>query len=176
MPVGFKNGTSGNTQIAIDAILSARKPHRFLSVTKSGDSAIVATKGNETCHIILRGGKSGPNYDRESIASVRRALLENGLEPAIMVDCSHANSDKDYRKQPAVCAEIGAQIASGDDSIRAAMIESHLKEGAQSIQPESGRLEYGVSVTDACVGWDTTVEMIDQLATDVRRRRATYLA
>lgn len=176
MPVGFKNGTGGNFQIAIDAIQAAQQPHRFLSVTKSGDSAIVATKGNEDCHIILRGGKTGPNYDRESVAEVRKALEAKGLEPALMLDCSHANSGKDYRNQPGVCAEIGAQIASGDTSIRAVMIESHLHEGAQKLNSDLSKLEYGVSVTDSCVGWDTTVEMVEQLATDVRKRRATFLA
>ncbi|MEQ1841689.1 MAG: 3-deoxy-7-phosphoheptulonate synthase, partial [Verrucomicrobiales bacterium] len=160
MPVGFKNGTSGNFQIAIDAIQAAEKPHRFLSVTKAGDSAIIATRGNETCHIILRGGSvTGTNYDHESIREVRKALEAKGLEPAIMVDCSHANSEKDYRNQPKVCAELGAQIAGGDSSIRAVMIESHLKEGAQKIDSDLSKLEYGVSVTDSCVGWDTTVEM-----------------
>jgi len=177
MPVGFKNGTSGNFQIAIDAIQAAEKPHRFLSVTKAGDSAIIATRGNETCHIILRGGSvTGTNYDHESIREVRKALEAKGLEPAIMVDCSHANSEKDYRNQPKVCAEIGAQIAGGDSSIRAVMIESHLKEGAQKIDSDLSNLEYGVSVTDSCVGWDTTVEMVKDLATAVRKRRATFLA
>jgi len=176
MPVGFKNGTGGNFQIAIDAIQAAHEAHRFLSVTKSGDSAIVATKGNDTCHIILRGGKTGPNYDRESVAAVRAALKAKGLEPSIMVDCSHANSGKDYRNQPGVCAEIGAEIAGGDTSIRAVMIESHLKEGAQKLNSDLSQLEHGVSVTDSCVGWDTTVEMVNQLATDVRKRRATFLA
>lgn len=176
MPVGFKNGTSGNYQIAIDAIQSAGQPHRFLSVTKSGDSAIVATKGNDTCHIILRGGKNGPNYDRESVAEVRRALEAKGMEPALMIDCSHANSSKDYRNQPAVAAEIGAQVATGDTSIRAVMIESNLHEGAQSINPDRSKLQYGVSVTDSCVSWETTLGIIDQLATDVRKRRATFLA
>lgn len=177
MPVGFKNGTSGNFQIAIDAIQAAEKPHRFLSVTKAGDSAIIATRGNETCHIILRGGSvTGTNYDHESIREVRKALEAKGLEPAIMVDCSHANSEKDYRNQPKVCAELGAQIAGGDSSIRAVMIESHLKEGAQKIDSDLSKLEYGVSVTDSCVGWDTTVEMVKDLATAVRKRRATFLA
>ncbi len=175
MPVGFKNGTGGNFQIAIDAIQAAQQPHRFLSVTKSGDSAIVATKGNEDCHIILRGGKTGPNYDRESVAEVRKALEANGLEPTLMLDCSHANSGKDYRNQPGVCAESGAQIASGDTWIRAVMIESHRYEGAQKLDSDLSKLEYGVSVTDSCVGWDTTVEMVEQLATDVRKRRATFL-
>ncbi|MEX2577847.1 MAG: 3-deoxy-7-phosphoheptulonate synthase [Verrucomicrobiales bacterium] len=177
MPVGFKNGTSGNYEIAIDAIQAARQPHRFLSVTKSGDSAIVATKGNETCHVILRGGKtSGPNYDRKSVAAVRKALEAKGLEPAIMIDCSHANSEKDFRKQPGVCAEVGAQVATGDTSIRAVMIESHLHEGAQKLNSDPSKLDYGVSVTDACVGWDTMEKMTEQLATDVRKRRATFLA
>jgi 3-deoxy-7-phosphoheptulonate synthase len=176
MPVGFKNGTEGNCQIAIDAIQSASKPHRFLSVTKAGDSAIVATKGNETCHVILRGGKSGPNFDGESVARVRKSLQDAGLDPSIMIDCSHANSGKDYKNQPAVCAKIGAQIATGDMSIRSIMIESHLKEGSQKINSDSSELDYGVSVTDSCVGWETTEEMIRHLATDVRKRRATFLA
>lgn len=177
MPVGFKNGTSGNYQIAIDAILAAREPHRFLSVTKAGDSAIIATKGNETCHVILRGGSAvGTNYDHESIREVRLALESKGLEPAIMVDCSHANSSKDYRNQPKVCDSLCQQIGGGDSSIRAVMIESHLKEGSQKLQPDRSLLEYGVSVTDSCVGWETTVEMIHTLANAARRRRATFLA
>jgi 3-deoxy-7-phosphoheptulonate synthase len=177
MPVGFKNGTSGNYQIAIDAIQAAQKPHRFLSVTKAGDSAIIATKGNETCHLILRGGSAvGTNYDHESIREVRQALEAKGLEPALMVDCSHANSEKDYRNQPKVCASLCHQIAGGDASIRALMIESHLKEGAQKLVPDLAKLEYGVSVTDSCVGWETTVEMVNELAKAVRMRRATFLA
>lgn len=176
MPVGFKNGTGGNTQIAIDAIQAANNQHCFLSVTKSGDSAIVTTKGNDSCHIILRGGKTGPNYDRESVAEVRKGMEAAGLDPCIMIDCSHANSGKDYRNQPGVCAEIGAQIAAGDSSIRAIMIESHLNEGAQKLGSDLSALEYGVSVTDSCVGWETTVEMVQQVADDVRKRRATFLA
>ncbi len=176
MPVGFKNGTGGNFQIAIDAIQSSSQPHHFLSVTKSGDSAIVATKGNDTCHIILRGGKAGPNYDPESVAEVRKALEAKGLEPSIMLDCSHANSGKDYRNQPGVSAEIGAQIAGGDSSIRAVMVEGHLNEGAQKIDSDLSKLDYGVSVTDSCVGWDDTVKIVEQLAADVRKRRATFLA
>ncbi len=177
MPVGFKNGTSGNYQIAIDAIVAARRPHRFLSVTKAGDTAIIATKGNDTCHMILRGGSaSGTNYDPESIREVRKALEAKGLDPAIMVDCSHSNSEKDHRRQPLVAATLADQIGGGDASIRAVMIESHLKEGAQPLAPDRAALEYGVSVTDACVGWETTVEMLRGLATAVRKRRATYLA
>ncbi len=177
MPVGFKNGTGGNFQIAIDAIQAAQQPHRFLSVTKSGDTAIVETKGNETCHIILRGGKNtGTNYDGESIREVRKALEAREMNPSIMVDCSHANSEKDYRNQPAVCAEIADQIASGDSSIRSVMIESHLNEGGQKLDSDPAKMEYGVSVTDSCVGWDTTVEMIENLAKSVRQRRSTFLA
>ncbi len=177
MPVGFKNGTGGNYQIAIDAVQAAQQPHRFLSVTKAGDSAIVATKGNESCHLILRGGKNtGPNFDEESVTEVKRALEDRGLDPALMIDCSHANSGKDYRQQPAVCETIAAQVACGDSSIRAVMIESHLNEGNQKGSPDLDSLEYGVSVTDACVGWDTTVEMVEGLAEAVRKRRATFLA
>ena len=176
MPVGFKNGTGGNCQIAIDAIQASSNPHRFLSVTKSGDSAIIVTKGNDTCHIILRGGKSGPNYDAESVREVRKALEAKGLDPAIMLDASHANSGKDYKNQPAVCQNIAEQVAGGDTSIRAVMIESHLKEGAQKLSPDLDSLEYGVSVTDSCVGWDTTVDMVEGLANAVRQRRATFLA
>ncbi|MDA7597444.1 3-deoxy-7-phosphoheptulonate synthase [bacterium] len=178
MPVGFKNGTGGNFQIAIDAIGAASHPHRFLSVTKAGDSAIVATTGNETCHIILRGGKNtGTNYDMESVAEVRKALETKGIHNRIMIDCSHANSEKDYRKQGAVCAEIGRQIAGGDSSICSVMIESNINEGNQKLSLETlDQLQYGVSVTDSCVNWDTTVEMLDKLAEDVRKRRATSIA
>lgn len=175
MPVGFKNGTGGNFQIAIDAIQSASHPHQFLSVTKSGDSAIVATRGNETCHIILRGGKTGPNFGPESVAEVRKALEGRDMDSALMLDCSHANSEKDFRNQPKVCEAIGQQIAGGDTSIRAVMIESHLNQGAQKISSDLDSLDYGVSVTDSCVGWGTTVEMLNQLASDVRKRRATFL-
>ena len=176
MPVGFKNGTGGNYQIAIDAIQSASHPHHFLSLTKSGDSAIVATKGNDSCHLILRGGKTGPNYGPEMVLEVRNTLEGRGIDPSLMLDCSHANSGKDYRNQPTVCAEIGKQISNGDTSIRAVMIESHLHEGSQKISSDLDSLEYGVSVTDSCVGWDTTAEMLKQLANDVRKRRATFLA
>jgi 3-deoxy-7-phosphoheptulonate synthase len=175
MPVGFKNGTGGNIQIAIDAIQAARQPHHFLSVTKSGDTAIVETTGNDTCHVILRGGSNGPNYDAETVRETKKKLIAAGLDPYLMIDCSHANSSKDYRRQPEVAAEIAAQIAGGETAIASVMIESHLKEGAQKMD-DLAALEYGKSVTDACVGWDTTVEMIHDLAKAVRMRRATYLA
>jgi len=174
MPVGFKNGTGGNYQIAIDAIMSAQQPHRFLSVTKSGETAIVSTKGNESCHIILRGGKSGTNYDHESVREVRKTLEGKDMEPAIMIDCSHANSLKDYKNQPKVCQTIADQIANGDTSIRAIMIESNLHEGNQKDDPKTNK--YGVSITDACVNWETTETMVEELAKAVRQRRAPFLA
>lgn len=177
MPVGFKNGTGGNFQIALDAIQAAQQPHRFLSVTKSGDTAIVETKGNGTCHVILRGGKNtGPNYDRDSVREVRKALEARDMNPGIMIDCSHANSAKDFHNQPSVCADVAAQIAEGDTSIRAFMIESHLHEGSQKLTPDLDKLKYGISITDSCVGWDTTVEMIENLAKSTRMRRKTFLA
>ncbi|MCB1236100.1 MAG: 3-deoxy-7-phosphoheptulonate synthase, partial [Verrucomicrobiae bacterium] len=175
MPVGFKNGTGGNIQIALDAIQAAREPHHFLSVTKSGDTAIVETRGNDSCHVILRGGATGPNYDPDSIRKVRKMLENAGLLPYMMVDCSHANSGKDFRKQPEVARDLAAQVGGGENSIAAIMIESHLNEGAQKATDLSA-LQYGVSITDSCVSWETTIEMLDELAKAVRMRRATFLA
>ena len=175
MPVGFKNGTGGNIQIAIDAIKAAHEAHRFLSVTKSGDTAIVETTGNDCCHVILRGGARGPNYDADSVRDTRKLLESAGLRSQMMLDCSHANSEKDFHRQPKVCAEIGAQVAGGDTSIAAVMIESHLKEGNQKVSDPKD-LEYGVSITDGCVSWDTTVGMLEELAKSVRMRRSTFLA
>lgn len=175
MPVGFKNGTGGNVQIALDAIKAAAQPHRFLSVTKSGDTAIVETTGNDTCHVILRGGSNGPNFDVDSVRSTKKMLEAADLPVQLMVDCSHANSSKDFRKQPEVASHLSAQIAGGENAIASVMIESHLEEGSQKTDDLSA-LKYGVSVTDACVGWDTTVEMLDDLAKAVRMRRSTYLA
>jgi 3-deoxy-7-phosphoheptulonate synthase len=175
MPVGFKNGTTGNIQIAIDAIKAAQQSHHFLSVTKSGDTAIVETTGNDSCHIILRGGTDGTNYDAESIRENRIKLEKAGLDPFLMVDCSHANSEKDFRNQPKVAAELAAQIGDGENAIAAVMIESNLKEGNQKMN-NGDSFDYGVSVTDACVSWETTVEMLDGLAKAVRMRRATFLA
>lgn len=174
-PVGFKNGTNGNYQIAIDAIKAASKAHYFLSVTKSGTTAIVETAGNHACHVILRGGTGAPNYDNESIRKVKKDLEAAGLPGYIMVDCSHANSGKDFRKQPGVAAEIAAQLANGETAVSSVMVESNLREGSQKIGVPSS-LEYGVSVTDGCVSWETTKEMLNGLAEGVRRRRKTFLA
>jgi 3-deoxy-7-phosphoheptulonate synthase len=162
-PVGFKNGTSGNVQIAIDAVQSAARPLTFLGHTKYGQSAIFLTKGNPDCHVILRGGRSTTNYDAASIEDTCRRMSDAGLPPRVMVDCSHANSMKEHTRQPAVCREVAAQIAAGDRRIIGIMLESNLIEGAQKLQPGK-TLRYGQSITDACIGWDTTLELLRALA------------
>jgi 3-deoxy-7-phosphoheptulonate synthase len=172
MPVGFKNGTGGSIQLALDAILSASRPHHFLSVTKQGVSAIVSTAGNNSCHLILRGGKTGPNFDAESIATVEAMLTEQNLPLSVMVDCSHGNSNKDYRNQPLVAGDIARQIAAGSRTITSVMIESNLVEGNQKLNPDLSKLTRGQSVTDACINWDATVETLETLAEAVRKRRA----
>jgi 3-deoxy-7-phosphoheptulonate synthase len=169
MPVGFKNGTGGSIQMALDAIESASRPHHFLGVTKQGVSAIVATTGNSTCHIILRGGKSGPNFDAPHVAEVAAMLSRHHLPPYLMVDCSHGNSLKNFRNQPLVAADLAAQVAAGSRAVTALMIESNLVEGNQPLGPHLTR---GQSITDACIGWDTTVEVLDNLAAAVRSRRS----
>jgi 3-deoxy-7-phosphoheptulonate synthase len=172
MPVGFKNGTGGSIQIALDAIKSSSRPHHFLSVTKQGVSAIVSTAGNPSCHLILRGGKSGPNYDKDSVASVEAMLAEQSIPPSLMIDCSHGNSNKDFRNQPLVAKDLAHQIAAGSKSITSVMIESNLVEGNQKLNPNLSKLTRGQSVTDACINWDDTVEVLDTLAEAVRKRRA----
>ena len=167
-PVGFKNGTSGNVQIAVDAIRAATYPHHFLSVTKAGHSAIFATAGNPDCHVILRGG-THINYDAASIDSAAGLLQSAGLEPRVMVDCSHANSRKIYKRQPYVCRDLCTQVASGDERIMGIMIESNLNEGNQ--KAGAAPLKSGVSITDACIGWDDTVALLADLAECVRKRR-----
>jgi 3-deoxy-7-phosphoheptulonate synthase len=170
MPVGFKNGTDGSIQTALDAIEAARGQHCFLSVTKDGVAAIVRTRGNEACHVILRGGKGGTNFDAESVQNVTNQLAARGLAPTVMVDCSHGNSLKDYRKQPLVSKSVAEQIRAGSTSVTGVMIESHLVEGRQDAKPGAERV-YGQSITDACVSWETTVMMLDELAEAVRVRR-----
>jgi len=170
MPVGFKNGTQGSIQIAVDAVSAAGHPHHFLSVTKQGIAAIVATRGNPGCHVVLRGSGAGPNYDSQSIRTTAEALEKAGLAPRIMVDCSHGNSRKDHRAQPAVARGVASQIAGGERAIFGVMIESHLVEGRQEPQPDKP-LTYGQSITDACLGWEPTVETLHELADGVRRRR-----
>ncbi len=171
MPVGFKNGTGGSIQIALDAIQSSSRPHHFLSVTKQGVSAIVSTAGNESCHLILRGGKNGPNYDHEAVSSAANMLREQGLVESLMIDCSHGNSMKDFRNQPMVARDIGRQIANGCKVITSVMIESNIIEGNQKLAGSLADLTRGQSVTDACIGWDDTVSTLDALAEAVRQRR-----
>ena len=165
-PVGFKNGTDGNLKIAIDAIGAASHPHHFLSVTKTGHSAIVHTNGNPDCHVILRGGKE-PNYSSSHVQAAREQLAKAGLDAKLMIDCSHANSNKDYTRQMIVAQDIAAQLKNGEDAIMGVMVESHLVEGRQD-KPET----YGQSITDACIGWDTTEELLALLADAQRSRTA----
>jgi 3-deoxy-7-phosphoheptulonate synthase len=168
-PVGFKNGTDGNVKIAVDALLAARQKHHFLSVHKSGQVAIVETRGNDDCHIILRGGRD-PNYDAASVQAACEQLAHAGLAERLMIDCSHANASKDYRRQAEVAAEIGRQIAAGERRIVGVMVESHLVEGRQDLEPGKP-LTFGQSITDACLGWDDSVKLLECLAEAVRARR-----
>ena len=168
-PVGFKNGTDGNIKIAVDAIRAASQPHHFLSVTKGGHSAIVSTNGNNDCHIILRGGKA-PNFDAKSVASACSEMLKAGLPQHLMIDASHANSNKKAENQISVCADIGEQIGTGGSHIIGVMVESHLVAGRQDLV-EGKALQYGQSITDSCLGWDASVQVLDALAAAVRRRR-----
>ena len=163
-PVGFKNGTDGNLKIAIDAIGAASHPHHFLSVTKAGHSAIVHTAGNADCHVILRGGKE-PNYDSDHVKAAAEQLTKAGVTPKLMVDCSHANSRKDYTRQMEVAQDVAQQLRAGENNIMGLMVESHLVAGRQD-KPEV----YGQSITDACIGWDATEEMLALLAEANRSR------
>jgi 3-deoxy-7-phosphoheptulonate synthase len=164
MPVGFKNGTDGSTQTAVDAVLSARSPHLFPSVTKQGVSAIFETSGNDTCHVILRGGsRTGPNFDASHVDEVCTRLKTRGLRETVMIDCSHGNSQKDHRKQTAVAASIAEQVCAGSWRVMGAMLESHLVEGRQDYVP--GGATYGQSITDACLSLDQTEPILEQLAT-----------
>jgi len=171
VPVGFKNGTGGSLQIAIDAIGAARSPHHFLSVTKQGVSAIVSTKGNDCCHVILRGSSRGTNYQAEAIKGIVDELEGAGLPPYVMVDCSHGNSKKDYRQQANVVADICGQLSAGSRAIASVMIESHLNEGNQKLTTDLDSLEYGKSVTDSCIGWEETEDLLGELARAVQARR-----
>jgi 3-deoxy-7-phosphoheptulonate synthase len=171
MPVGFKNGTRGTTIIAVEAVRAARNPHHFLSVTKQGLTAIVATKGNLDCHVILRGGTGKPNYYAENIAETNDLLEAAGLEGRVMIDCSHANSGKDHEKQSAVASEVAKQVAGGSQGVFGLMLESFLVGGRQD-NGTSSDLTYGQSITDACMSWDATVPVLEELADAVRKRRS----
>jgi 3-deoxy-7-phosphoheptulonate synthase len=173
-PIGFKNGTDGNIKIATDAIQAAAGGHHFLSVHKNGQVAIVQTQGNPDCHVILRGGKA-PNYDAQSVAAACQDLAKAHLPTSLMVDCSHANSSKQHEKQLEVARDIANQIAGGSRSVFGVMVESHLLPGAQKFTPgkdKANQLEYGKSITDACLGWDDSLESLEVLSAAVKARRA----
>jgi 3-deoxy-7-phosphoheptulonate synthase len=172
MPVGFKNGTDGGVQIAIDAVRAAAHPHKFIGVTEQGLAGIVSTSGNPDCHVILRGGASGSNYDQASVAATLDALGQAKVARRIMIDASHGNSDKDYRRQPVVADAVATQVASGERGIIGMMFESFLVDGRQDLNGDKKKLVYGQSVTDACMGWDMTLPALESLAAAVRRRRA----
>ena len=169
-PVGFKNGTDGSVRVAVDALRAAAAPHAFMGMTKTGQAAIFETTGNEDCHVILRGGRA-PNYDAASVEAASKELAAAGLAPHLMVDFSHANSSKQYQRQMDVGADVAAQLAAGEDRLMGVMVESNLNPGRQDLvagQP----LERGVSITDACIGWDDTVRLLDTLAEGVARSQA----
>jgi 3-deoxy-7-phosphoheptulonate synthase len=174
MPVGFKNGTKGSVDIAVDAIGAALGSHHFLSVTKDGRAAIVKTKGNASCHVILRGGKDGPNYSAEHISKMGDLLEAKKLPRTVMVDCSHGNSEKKFANQPKVAQALGEQVAAGDASITGIMVESHLYEDRQDVTPGQ-TLRYGQSITDACIGWDSTLQVLEMLAEASKARRKRML-
>lgn len=161
MPVGFKNGTGGSIQIAIDAIIAAKNQHVFLGINEKGQASVVKTNGNPYGHLILRGGKAGPNYDEESVTSAAESLINNGLTPKLIIDCSHGNSNKDYKNQSKVFKSVIKQKLNGQNAIFGLMLESHLNPGSQKISSNPNDLQYGVSVTDQCVGWDETEDLIN---------------
>ena len=171
MPVGFKNGTDGRVQIAVDAILAAKSPHSFLGVTAEGVAAIVNTKGNDDCHVVLRGSNEGPNYAAEHVERAALALESAGLRGRVMIDCSHGNSQKDYTRQLPVAKAVAEQIATGSKRIAGVMIESNLEAGRQDFRAGTAPL-FGRSITDACLGWSDTLVALRELAGAVRARRA----
>ena len=165
-----KTVPTGNIRIAVEGVIAARHPHSFLGVTEQGLAAIVSTTGNPDCHVILRGGESGPNYHTENVHNAIATLKKADLSPRLMVDVSHGNSGKDFRKQPLVAKDIADQLAAGETGIMGVMIESFLVEGRQDIKP--GKIKYGQSITDGCLGWDSTVRVLQDLAGAVKKRRA----
>ena len=170
MPVGFKNATDGNTQVAVDAMRAAARPHHFLSVTKQGVAAIVATRGNQDTHVILRGGGRGPNYDEKSVAAVCGQLDKAKLPRRVMIDCSHGNSNKDHTRQLQVAEDVAEQVARGNRALFGVMLESFLEDGRQDFDPR-GQMVFGRSITDACLGWESTLPIFERLAAAVRARR-----
>lgn len=172
MPVGFKNGTGGSIQLAADAMVAAQAGHGFLGVDAAGKASVVLTKGNPDCHIVLRGGSQGPNYDENSIAKATEILEQAGVKPRLVVDCSHANSNKDYSKQGLALRSVVAQRTAGNRHIVGVMLESHLLEGNQKLdESDPSKLEYGVSITDACVGWNETVDLLTETHTAMKKEQ-----
>jgi len=171
MPVGFKNGTDGSIEVAINALLSARQPHRFLGVSNEGRASIVTTTGNPDGHIVLRGGKQGPNYDKAHVDAIAKLLSDHKLLPYMMVDCSHDNSGQDYKNQPIVLQDICEQVRAGSENIVGIMLESHLNSGKQSFPKDLAKLDYGKSITDGCIDFEKTVETLTDLANAVRSGR-----
>jgi 3-deoxy-7-phosphoheptulonate synthase len=171
-PVGFKNGTDGSIKVAVDALRAAAAPHAFMGMTKTGQAAIFETVGNEDCHVILRGGKA-PNYDAASVEAAARELASAGLAPHLMIDFSHANASKQYQKQMDVGANVAAQLAAGEERVMGVMVESHLNAGRQDLVPGQA-LEYGISITDPCLGWADTEALLETLAKGVRDRRLAH--
>ena len=169
-PIGFKNGTDGNLQIAMDAMIAAQHPHSFLGINREGRTSIIRTAGNPDVHIVLRGGSSKPNFHAEDIAHSEEILVKNNLFPTIMVDCSHGNSSKDYLKQPLVLENVVQQVVDGNNSISGVMIESFLSAGNQKVPADPSQLKYGVSITDACIDWETT-ERVLLAAHDMLKKR-----
>lgn len=170
-PIGFKNGTDGNLQIAIDAMISARAPHSFLGINREGKASIIQTTGNPDVHIVLRGGSRKPNYLPEDILHTEEILKKNGQLPTIMVDCSHGNSNKDYKRQPEVLEQVISQVVAGNQSISGLMIESNLEEGNQKVPADHTQLKYGVSITDACINWETTEHILLESHKRLQKRK-----
>ncbi len=172
MPIGFKNGTGGSIQLAVDGMIAAQAQHAFLGIDDAGAAAVVQTTGNEDCHIVLRGGSDGPNYDAENVANAQKALTDNGMSPNLVVDCSHANCNKDHNLQPVAFRDVLAQRAAGNNGVVGLMLESHLNAGNQSLNGDASSLKYGVSITDPCVDWATTEELLREAARTLTTRQA----
>ncbi len=176
MPIGFKNGTDGSAATAINAMEAAARPHHFLGINKEGQAAIVSTTGNPDGHLVLRGGKSGPNYHAEAVEAAAALLARDGLPARLMVDCSHGNSNKDYRRQGEVLRQVAEQVRGGSVHVMGVMLESHLVEGNQKISADLASLTYGQSITDACIDLATTLDLLVELAEAVRQTQARSLA
>ena len=160
MPIGFKNGTGGSIQLAVDGMISAQTEHAFLGIDDAGAAAVVQTSGNDDCHIVLRGGSDGPNYDGDHVAAAQKALTDSGMAPNVVIDCSHANCNKDHTLQPVVFRDVLQQRAEGNRGVVGLMLESHLNAGNQSLNGDRSSLQYGVSITDPCIDWQTTEALL----------------